>query len=751
MSTGQNSSISPTKPLSEKGPTVRRLDELLFEVTISRQNRINLFSEAIERLTKNRDEAEVTLQNLRAWSPELAKAFKIRDPETVLNTSFRLICESDLGYVPFDSENVIRQFLAVSYCWRHDDQDWPADHSRPYEPWPFSQPFVEAVLAERGVHSDSPERNEHFRREGIWIDQMCIRQNDETEKQQSIAMMDMIYDRCRKLMILLEDVTFNPDEIRVIEKYNNPKPKDIDDATWKPDGVDIPHIASLCAKVENSRWWSRSWCWHEFEVNRPWSDMRHHYYAHNAVFIVKNGSPSSNGLATYSLKYLTLQAAQNASTNYANNTLKEFSIHKTLRWSIGENKTSPYYDPPQRGRGSERSSLMARYFVVSDTQCTIASDVISIIINLGGLAIYLVPQFKEQHEVFFVASILALACGERRPLTWMHNTNVKDVSTLGDEKSRGNDTSWLSRPLGGLDTALPKFNVGSVKGVHKVTQQHIELDLLFFEAPIDAIANEDIAATHGVFPETPIRSRVIKFRDMRFSEDTFAKNDDENYDKPRRRFLVAACKDGLAGIRRLWALLDKEVVQPSFNNVRFEPFVGDEALRPRARKLLSDLSRPADVSTHVPPQQDSDDEDVLLSLLTFVTDSRALYLITPLPASIQCNNGHAIIGPPVLRSPSYHRVQDRCRLAIPTDLINYPSNVSRVWLLLPLEEWENMGGGKNDARQNDAELIKSRNSRWKLVGKSLLLGEPRPFLPAHNDTDAENRLLTSRERQLVYG
>lgn len=171
----------------EDAPIIRPLGGSLFEVMVSRQNRINLFSDSFQKLSDNRDEATMTLRNLRAWSPELAKSFNIRDPETLLRTPFRLICESDIGYVPFDNEKVLRQFLAVSYCWRHDDIEWPANGSLTNPPWPFSRLFVEAVLAQRGIHSGSPQRDANFRREGTWVDQMCIRQDNEIEKQQCIS------------------------------------------------------------------------------------------------------------------------------------------------------------------------------------------------------------------------------------------------------------------------------------------------------------------------------------------------------------------------------------------------------------------------------------------------------------------------------------------------------------------------------------------------------------------------------------
>jgi hypothetical protein len=171
----------------DDGPLVRSLGEAVFEVTLSKQNRINFFQDYVQKLSDGREEAELALCNLQTWSPKLAEHFRIRDPDSVLNTPFRLICESDLGYVPFDAEKVIRQFLAISYCWRDDNPSWLAEGCQPHAPWPFSQPFVEAVLAERGVNTADPQRNENFRREGIWIDQMCIKQGDEVEKQQCIA------------------------------------------------------------------------------------------------------------------------------------------------------------------------------------------------------------------------------------------------------------------------------------------------------------------------------------------------------------------------------------------------------------------------------------------------------------------------------------------------------------------------------------------------------------------------------------
>lgn len=71
--------------------------------------------------------------------------------------------------------------------------------------------------------------------------------------------MDTIYDTCRKLLILLEDVTLTHDEVVVLEKY-----EDLQYEAWAEvasiiKDVGLLHLSSICQKVENSRWWSRSW------------------------------------------------------------------------------------------------------------------------------------------------------------------------------------------------------------------------------------------------------------------------------------------------------------------------------------------------------------------------------------------------------------------------------------------------------------------------------------------------------------
>lgn len=93
---------------------------------------------------------------------------------------------------------------------------------------------------------------------------------------------------------------------------------------------------------------------------------------------------------------------------------------------------------------------------------------------------------------------------------------------------------------------------------------------------------------------------------------------------PRRKFLAASCKDGSESIRRLWELLKKEVVEPSFNDTRFEPFSGDKAFRQPARRLMKWFSHSSSDNTE-PAGGDAQLEETILCFLTLIADPRSSY------------------------------------------------------------------------------------------------------------------------------
>ncbi|KAI0202558.1 hypothetical protein F4808DRAFT_66202 [Astrocystis sublimbata] len=729
----------------DDAPLVESIGERLFKVTISRKNSVSLFSEAVQKLIDNREEAELILRNLRAWSPQAAAFFNLRTPELVYNVPFRLICESDTGGVPFDDERVLRQYLAVSYCWRPEDGSWPGLNVPAYTPWPISRPFVEAILAQRGiVTSDSNDRNENFRREGIWLDQMCIQQDDRDEKVQAIAMMDIIYKSCRKLLIVMEDVAFEPEEIEILQRCEAiTAGRDI--TRWQPLQGEAPHIASMVRKIESSRWWSRSWCWHEFEINEPWSDHRSIDDAYGALMIVGD---TAGG--TYTLKFSDYFRIR-GSVEFPNPYSKE-DFERDFRWVLMSNLNSPYLDPNSRGEGAERSSILARFNAASTGQCLYPDDLISISLNVSNIALfYSVPlavraELKEKNlggadskDAAFFISAICLAAGETTPLT-----SVASSREMIQYSEKGDKTSWLSSQIGKPDAVnIARFSLGSIKFVHEMYPSNIKLDLVFFELPMVNTTEAEVDLSLKFFPETPIRSIEVAYKEKHRGGPRRRKwwgqstDKDEFWDQARRLFFVSACKNGLQYIFHLWDGLEKQLVQKSFFDSLAEPFAVDESNRTTAEKLLEHLS-PDDA-------HNKENLDILVKFISFIKDPRSNRMLSVLRYSrIKCNNeaGVAIVQLQSI-TKGFPFSSERRRLAIPRDMLGMPWEAYRVWILEPYHIPE---GGNS---KNHAGLLESHDGLWVLVGKMQCLGDV--LVPSPSNDDETSPSVSLKTHQMVVG
>lgn len=230
---------SATSSCPKMAASVRPLTERFEEITLSADQKDSLFSNAITSLRQNVHETELILENLQRWSPELARPVVKRTPDTILDTPFRLVRER----TPADHRSTT-SYLCISYCWL--SADFKGAGLEPAAPFPFGEPFVQAVLDQRSGTE-----------EGIWIDQLCIRQLDEVEKLRAIASMDVVYKSCRRLVIILEDAHLDDAEAAMLEKYDSKKLNFT--VTWQPERSDVDALVSLCRKVTATRWWTRAW------------------------------------------------------------------------------------------------------------------------------------------------------------------------------------------------------------------------------------------------------------------------------------------------------------------------------------------------------------------------------------------------------------------------------------------------------------------------------------------------------------
>ncbi|KAK1718195.1 heterokaryon incompatibility protein-domain-containing protein [Colletotrichum acutatum] len=681
---------------------VEQLSADLFKLSLTRDNKFNLFSEAIGNLDSGRGEADLILSNLQAWSAEAAERFQRRTSDVILDTPFRLLCSSPTG-IPFDSRFVIRQFLAISYSWHNPS--WPGTPQSVPEPggvWPVGKRFANAILELRG-----------HPREGIWIDQVCINQRDEFEQQRAIASMDVVYKSCRKLVVLLEDVELTDDEAEIFELYDGYRsPYALEKGPT--DDREVSLLISLYDKVAAARWWQRSWCYHEFVVAEPWSDKRHQR-VHNTVFILGLGEDR-----TVTVEWTTLHAILATITVQLGHR-NERSVYLNPILSGFANRTSPRFDNPGGKAGVVRSSFMAKFNAIAQTGCLMPGDRLSVCLNLIGLGLaFFRSEEPTVDEVYFLAVLLALAAGEKMPLAF---TNMDPLTFHG----KG---SWLARPITAADTTLNKFTLGGVRGIHAVSFNKIEIDMVFFNRGVLWISEQELRRTYAIFPDIirntppPLKAQ-IKMPEFQAEEDM---------DMPRRRFLAAVLSSGPDLLKRLWVQLDREVVKWNYNTGIFADFKVNEDLLPNANDFLKAFAKSDRGGVGSEGQIAV---EVAMEFLTWITDPRSIYWISTMALRLPCardGKSALLTGFSFTKNFRESDIDTRMRVAVPTDLLHEDCAWMRAWLLVPADNEDEKGA-------------------WKVAGKTLLLGEP--DLCADLKAEEEDRLSDAfrsfHTRQLIVG
>ena len=659
------------------------LSNELFQLILTKENKAEIFKHGLTKLNNSQDEASDVLENLENWDPHTRSLFALRSPSMVLDTPFRLVYPT-IDQSSFDETGFyVRQYMAVSYCWRSKDF-LPDDYER-HDTWPVSKPFVDAIVSEK-----------NHPRVGIWMDQLCIDQSSPEDKQRSVAAMDVIYRSCIRLLVLLEDVFLDAAEIALHSNYEVPSAHY--DPAWRPPAHEEPVIATFYKKVASARWWERAWCFHEFNINEPWTDKRQCNEIHNATFIM-NGPNGS----TVKMKWWTL--------------------HFIMCLASNEEQIQEIFIPIDHGDREPgfRSSIMARHNAVSTKGCMLLGDRLSIMINLSGLALAYQGQARQNaDEVMYISAVLAMAAGEAYPLTMFSG---RTLPALGE--------SWFQQHQVN-DVTIPKFELKGLKGVHRVSMQDIELDMIFLPLPATwtGVEDGDLDPTYKIFPDTIATTRPATYgpaSDLM----TTARRSDEDLDKPRRKFLAGCLMNGHAFTARLWTQLRTDVIGPNYNQGLFKELAPNPSLLPAATELFRQLF-PVTTPLTIPASSEFRIEDAQL-FLTWLTDPRSSYYIGNFTYQIQRSlggqgafttgaqvNAHFTDGP-----------FDELRAAVPIDVLDQSCIPLRIWLLRPC---------KNEGA----------TSQWRLAGKALLLGEPDLRMEAEKSKDRDDAAVELR-RVVVGG
>jgi hypothetical protein len=150
------------------------------------------------------------LKRVSEIAPSLAKTFALKSVVRD-NLVFRLVNDCRI--------QVETSYIALSYRWnaeslfRRDKQ-----HEQQTFLLPTTPAMFQAVFEER--------RSE---REGLWVDQICINQDDELEKANTIGAMDVIFENARAVIIALDDIKLEWDEAAYLQTYTQGQKSATDD------------------------------------------------------------------------------------------------------------------------------------------------------------------------------------------------------------------------------------------------------------------------------------------------------------------------------------------------------------------------------------------------------------------------------------------------------------------------------------------------------------------------------------------
>lgn len=150
------------------------------------------------------------LSRMRQFNPEIAAKF-VEKEDSVKQIPFKLITTNQF-WTPGD----IQCFVAISYCWHSDEWKVPDRFNAQQMKWgfPITPAMLKAVLQRCVIISGTASYL------AIWIDQICIDQENGEEKTHAIASLDIIYRNAFEVDILLEDVDISQEEESTLRLFS---------------------------------------------------------------------------------------------------------------------------------------------------------------------------------------------------------------------------------------------------------------------------------------------------------------------------------------------------------------------------------------------------------------------------------------------------------------------------------------------------------------------------------------------------
>jgi Heterokaryon incompatibility protein (HET) len=550
--------------------SLRNMDTV--SVKLSDANKRTLLDGVNLRATQRQSEADTMLCRLRELNREMAAQFELKR-SALEKLTLRMICSMDADRTRDPNASVL-SYLAVSYCW-HNESWQAAEAAKPLSEWGLSQPMADKILSLR----DSKD-------EGVWVDQVCIKQCDNDEKKITIGLMDVIYRACRRLIILLEDVQLSKAQEAVGLEYamlyesmclemrgkqlSGAEKSSFVDAYWRLNVPDIPTATAMefIMKMLGARWYSRAWCAHESRVNEHGKDQNPLFLCFNADGLVI----SFEFRFIFFLAVYLVKSASNATPNKLSNGMRVFAAPDGIPCTtLFQRMVRMQKMLPRR---DSQITLLHHLTTISTFGCEKVTDFCTIAMNTAGIPLVFTGTVQSREHIHYIFSLLVLASGDVGSLL------IQGQKIQSKDSSGKVFISWAEQPSHcgpeelRLGTPIPQ-------SISSVTAEYIQLDLLLIKARPMKVSEESIHKAKLILEKCASKGKDSMRRVehssytdpiIKFAVGVINKSDYRSMWTWRTELLGSALECGINWIRRLPGVLETETKSGTWAHGKFDDF-----------------------------------------------------------------------------------------------------------------------------------------------------------------------------------
>jgi len=425
-------------------------------VEVSQRKRSYLFRHAIRTSRRAVKKTKHLLTQIQSLHPPTSQEFTLRDPGRS-QAPFRLLCENSVQ-IRYSSDHTFESFIALSYCWHSSEWTTANCLGQVQTGWPICPRMLCGLLDER----ESPDQ-------GVWIDALCIDQENKSEKKHAIGCMDLVYKSARKVVIGLEDIIISAKEAKLLQALL--RDRDYEFSELKEH--DMHTVTLLLIRILSARWFTRAWCSHELQVGI------------GLIFLI----PTTSGI--HKLPPASLEDLYSISRDFRENHQDLSELYDEIYESYDFLSRSIFLAEDRVER-----SLMSEFNDNMKLKCTVESDKISISINTAGLQLLFSGLHESRDKCRWILAMIALSSGDATVLG-----SVEEQLKFDGDNHTDHAESWVHWQ-DEFEDPMTDFGGSRLREPSCITAidpEHITLDLLCFRACIPKKPTSHSLQCAGIF------------------------------------------------------------------------------------------------------------------------------------------------------------------------------------------------------------------------------------------------------------